>query len=134
MTNPYTDPECDPPADFSLVESRKYEEAIIELLKGGRGIAAELSLEGQRPDTVLVFRFADPKNPASILESRMRLWTPDGGPSYVSPVDGKRYIESAVWAASNIGHQFLAGEFVRNATPTQEGVRPETRPGSGSDD
>jgi len=115
MTNPYRDPECDPPADFSLTESRKYEEAIIEVLTEPPGIAAELSLEGQRPDTVLILRFADPRDQTQTLEARIGLWDPDGGPSYVSPIDGKRYIDSAVWAASNIGHQFLAGEFVRVA-------------------
>lgn len=117
MKNPYADPENDPPADLSPAESRRYVEAIVEMLRESPALDAELALDGEIPNTVLVLRFVVPNEPNRLLEARVPIWPP---PSYVSPIDGKRYFDSAVWKAGAIGHRFIAGEFVGGAREVEQ--------------
>lgn len=113
MTKPFDDPHYGPPADLAAEEARAYEETVLktirEALPPGRYLAYQLEsieLEGQRPETAVVFRYRKASDPQRLLTSRDRIWE-----DIAYEVNGKQLLDSAPSVAGHIYSAFTAGEL-----------------------
>jgi hypothetical protein len=125
LTKPFDDPHYAPPADLTDAEARAYEEVVLatireavprspyvrpsDNIRPGRWvqwIIESVDLEGQRPETAVVFTYREVADRGRLLAARRPVWE-----GLVETVSGRELLDSAHSLAGHIFSDFTAREL-----------------------
>ncbi len=114
MRKAFDDPQYAPPADLTPAEARDFEEAVLASIRqaiqpgpyGPWRIIDSIELEGERPETTVVFKYREISDPKRLLAGIAPIWE-----DIAHDVQGTTLLDSAPSVGGSIFSAFNAGEL-----------------------